>query len=155
MLRDSLLTLHVFSVIVWLGCGIYERFLTVEISRAKGTSMEVPLLKIYGRYAGVIAIATILVALFGVLMSWLLGWGFFNTSHLWLTIKQGIMLAILLDMVYMLPVFIKGGKLIQNLPEEGGNMLKEVHALLGRIDRHVVPMRVGASIAVVLAIFRP
>lgn len=155
MLRDGLLTLHIFAVIIWMGCGVYERFLHIEIGRARGTAMEVPLLKIYRRYTGVIVFATLIVALTGGLMSGLVGWGFFNPAHPWLSLKQGIMLAILLGMVFMLPDLLRSQRMIKTLPDGGGDQLAAVHALLARLDRREVLIRIGATIAVILAVFRP
>lgn len=39
MLRDSLLTIHVLGVIVWLGFGGYELLLSHEIRKARGTAI--------------------------------------------------------------------------------------------------------------------
>jgi uncharacterized membrane protein len=91
VIRNVLLSIHILAVVVWLGCGLYELVLTREIHRARGSAEEIPLLRIYGRYAGIVAIATLVTAAAGVSMSLMLGWGFF--SVLWLGIKQGIMAA--------------------------------------------------------------
>ena len=153
MLRDLLLTFHILGVIAWLGFGIYELFLTHEIRKAKNTPLEVPLLRIYGRYAGLVALATFVVAIAGGFMASLLGWGYFK--HLWLGIKQIIMLAILLDIAYMIPTFMRTAKAINELPDSGGPSLDLVRSLLEKVERHVIPMRVGAFIAVLLAVWRP
>jgi hypothetical protein len=91
--------------VVWLGCGLYELFLVREIRRARSSAEEIPLLRIYGRYAGIVAIATLATAGAGVFMSIMLGWGFFTV--LWLGIKQGIMAAIILAMLVLAPLFLK------------------------------------------------
>lgn len=153
MLRDSLLTIHIIGVIVWLGLGAYELLLSHEIRRARGTPVEIPLIRIYGRYAGLVAAATFVVAIAGGAMSWFLGWGFFK--HLWLGIKQAIMLAILLDIALMTPTFIRTADEIKALPDSAGPQLDSVRALLARVERHVIPMRLGALVAVVLAVWRP
>ena len=155
MLRDSLLTLHIFAVIVWMGCGVYERFLQIEVGRVRGTPAEVALLKVYARYAWVVIFATVMVAVIGGLMSWLLGWGFFNPGHPWLSIKQGIMLAILLDMAYLAPALIRNARSIAALTGESDKRLPAIHRTLTRIEWHVVPMRSGATAAVILAVFKP
>lgn len=155
MLRDGLLTLHIFAVIIWMGCGVYERFLHLEIHRARGSAMEIPLLKIYRRYAGVIIFATLVVAVTGGLMIWLVGWGFFNPAHPWLSIKQGIMLAILLGMAWMLPGLRRCHHAIDALPDHGTPVLDDLRDQLKRIDLQEIPIRIGATIAVVLAVFRP
>jgi hypothetical protein len=153
MLRNGLLTIHVIGVIAWLGFGGYELLLSHEIRKARGTNTEIALMRIYGRYAGLVAIATLIVAVAGVAMAWLLGWGFFNSA--WLGIKQAIMLAILFDMAITAPIFIRTANEIKALPESIGPQLDSVRALLARVDRHVIPMRLGALVAVVLAVWRP
>jgi hypothetical protein len=75
MLLDSLLTVHVFSVIVWIGFGLYELLLSREIRKARGTSTEIDLIRINGRYGGIVAVATLLVAISGILMASLFGGG--------------------------------------------------------------------------------
>lgn len=153
MLRDSFLTLHVLAVIAWLGCGLYELFLSHEIRKARGTDLEIPLIQIYGRYAVVVPVATIVVAVMGVLMSIYSGWGFFQ--QLWLGTKQAIMLAIILDMHWMTPVFKRAYREINALSDNTGPELERYRATLVQIDRHVIPMRLGGLIAVVLAVWRP
>ncbi len=155
MLRDGLLTLHILAVIVWMGCGVYERFLQIEVGRVRGTPGEVPLLKVYARYAWVVVFATVMTAFIGALMSGLLGWGFFNPAHPWLFIKQGIMLAILLDIVYLSPRLIRNTRDIMALTGENDERLPVVRQALAGIEWHVVPMRIGATVAVILAVFRP
>ena len=153
MLRDSLLTVHILGVIAWLGFGGYELLLSHEIRKARGTVMEIPLIRIYGRYAGLVAAATLVVAITGGAMAWFLGWGFFK--YIWLGIKQAIMLAILLDIAFMAPSFIRTGNEIKALPDSGGAQLDSVRKLLARVERHVIPMRLGALVAVVLAVWWP
>lgn len=153
MLRDTLLTIHILAVIVWLGFGLYELLLSHEIHKAKGTPLEVPLIRIYGRYSSIVAIATLVVAIMGILMATLLGWGFFQ--QLWLGIKQAIMLAIILDMVWLTPTFQRAYKEIAALRDAPGPELEQCRATLALIHRHVIPMRLGAIVAVVLAVWRP
>lgn len=152
-LRNLLLTIHILGVIVWLGFGAYELLLSREIRRARGTPLEIDLIRIYGRYAGLVALATLVVAAAGALMSVALGWGFFTS--LWLGTKQAIMLLILADMVYMVPTFIATAKATAALTHPGGSALDQTRQLLERIERHVVPMRLGALVAVVLAVWKP
>ncbi len=152
MLRDILLTAHVFGVIVWLGCGLYEFFLAHEIKKARGSSLEIPLIQLYGKYAPVVAVATLVVAAMGILMSIFLGWGFFQ--HFWLGLKQLIMLLIIVDMVLLVPTFKLATDQINSLSDDPA-ILPAYHETFAKIERHVSLMRLGASIAVVLAIFRP
>ncbi len=153
VLRNLLLTVHILGVIVWLGFGAYELLLSREIRRARGTPLEVELIRIYGRYAGLVALATVVVAIAGTLMSVLIGWGFFTS--LWLGAKQAIMLLILADMIYMVPTFIATAKATAVLSYPGGSVLDHTRHLLEKVERHVVPMRIGALVAVVLAVWKP
>ena len=97
VLRNLLLTVHILGVIVWLGFGAYELLLSREIRRSRGTPLEAELIRIYGRYAAFVAVATLVVAATGALMSVLIGWGFFTS--IWLGAKQAIMLLVLAVMV--------------------------------------------------------
>lgn len=42
-LRNSLLTIHIPSVIVWLGAGAFELFVTYRVARYRETPAEAPL----------------------------------------------------------------------------------------------------------------
>lgn len=153
MLRNLLVTVHLLGVVFWIGLGTYELFLSREIRRARGTPLEIELIRIYGRYAGLVALATLVVAVAGALMAVLLGWGFFN--QLWLGTKQAIMLVILADMAYLIPTFAATSKTVNALTGTGGELLDRARVLLERVERHVIPMRVGAVVALVLAVWRP
>jgi len=154
MLRSFLLSVHLIAVIAWLGVGLYELFVYREIRRARGTPLEVSLIQIYGRYSAVVAVATLVVAAAGLIMSLLLGWGFFQ--QLWLGIKQAIMLLILIDMALLVPTFRRAYADIAALStDDGGTALERCRTSLERVHRHVVPMRVGALVAVLLAVWRP
>ena len=153
MLRNTLLSIHILAVIVWLGFGLYEILLTREIRHARGLPEEIPLIRIYGRYAGLVAIATLIVAAAGVAMSVLFGWGFF--SVLWLGIKQGIMAAIIISMIVLTPLFIRTYAAIARISGPESAELQTARALMGRVERYVILMRLGGVAAVVLAIWRP
>jgi len=154
VLRNVLLSVHLVAAIVWLGVGLYELFLYREIRRARGTPLEVQLIQIYGRYSSVVAVATLVVAAAGLLMSLLLGWGFFQ--QLWLGVKQAIMLLILLDMALLVPTFRRAYTEIAALStDDGVAALERCRTTLAQVHRHVVPMRIGALLAVLLAVWRP
>lgn len=78
MLRSSLLSVHLLCVIVWLGCGLYELFLSRDIRGETGTAAEFHRFETWFRYQEVIPVATVLVAVSGVLMSSTLDWGYFS-----------------------------------------------------------------------------
>jgi uncharacterized membrane protein len=153
MLRTILLSIHVLAVIVWLGFGLYELLLVREIRRARVLPEEVALIRIYGRYAGIVAIATLVVAAAGVAMALLLGWGFF--SVLWLGLKQAIMSAIILGMIVLTPLFIRIYARIGEISGANASSVEAAREVIGRAEPYVVLMRLGGLLAVVLAIWRP
>ncbi len=153
VLRNLLLTVHILGLIVWLGFGAYELLLSREIRRSRGTPLEAELIRIYGRYAAFVAVATLVVAATGALMSVLIGWGFFTS--IWLGAKQAIMLLVLAVMVCMVPTFVATAKATAALDRSGGSVPEHARQLLAKVERYVVPMRIGALVAVVLAVWRP
>ena len=72
--RAPLLTVHILSVIVWLGCGLYEIFLAREMKGAQGTPFELHLTRLYIKYSPAVPIATLLVAATGGTMAVVLDW---------------------------------------------------------------------------------
>lgn len=82
-----------------------------------------------------------------------IGWGFFTS--IWLGAKQAIMLLILAAMVYMVPTFVATAKATAALDRSGGSVPEHTRQLLAKVERYVVPMRIGALVAVVLAVWRP
>ena len=152
MLRNSLLTLHIIGVVVWLGCGLFDVFLAREVRRARGSPLELTLFRVQHRYGWVVAAATILVAITGVLMSSLVGWGYFTAW--WLGLKQAIMLAVVAGMTAMLPMVIATGRELRRLPE-GGSMSDELRGLAQRSDAYYALMRLGALAALLLGVWRP
>jgi hypothetical protein len=153
MLRNTLLSIHVLAAVVWLGFGFYELLLTREIRHAHGSPEEIPLIRIYGRYAGLVAIATLVVAAAGVAMSALLGWGFF--SVFWLGVKQGIMAAIITGMILLSPLFVRTYAAIAGISGPNSPELQTARTLIGRIELYVILMRLGGVVAILLAIWRP
>ena len=51
MLSQLALTIHVLSVVVWLGCGLYELFLAHELKQARVDSHSGASLRMYLKYA--------------------------------------------------------------------------------------------------------
>jgi hypothetical protein len=153
MLRNILLSIHILAVVVWLGFGLYELLLIREIRNARGLPEEIPLIRIYGRYAGIVAVATLVVAAAGVGMSILLGWGFF--SVVWLGIKQSIMAAIVFGMIVLSPLFMRTYAAIAMISGPQSPELQTARDLIDRVERFAVLMRLGGVVAVVLAVWRP
>ncbi len=153
ILRNTLLSIHILAVIVWLGFGFYELLLTREIRKGRGSAEEIPLLRIYGRYAGIVAIATLITAVAGVAMAMALGWGFF--SVFWLGVKQGIMAVIIVGMILLAPLFVKLYKSIAAVNSNSPASIAETREIMDRVERYVLLMRAGGVIAVVLAVWKP
>jgi hypothetical protein len=65
------------------------------------------------------------------------------------------MLLILAAMVYMVPTFVATAKARAALDHSGGSVPEHTRHLLAKVERHVVTMRIGALVAVVLAVWRP
>jgi uncharacterized membrane protein len=153
MLRNSLLTVHVLSVVVWLGCGLYELFLAHELKSARGTTTEVRLARIYLKYAAPVPVATLLVAGTGAWMAVALHFGFFQV--LWLGIKQSLMLVVLGIFAAILRPFLQFQTAVNALPQDAGELPPDIASRFGAIEPWLLVMRVLGAIAVVLAIWRP
>lgn len=153
MLRSALLTFHLAGVVLWLGGGAYEFYVAQQARRWRGTAAELPLLRIVASTGPVVAVSMVLVAATGVLMSWLLDWGFFRVF--WLGAVQAIMGVALLIMFSILRPYYRAGELMRALPPGPGPATDEIRAILARLDPWIVAMRVGGLVAFVLAIWKP
>jgi len=153
MLRSALLTVHLLAVILWLGGGAYELYVARQARRYRGTPVELPLLRMVASTGPVIAVAMVLVAVTGVVMSWLLDWGFFRVF--WLGAVQAIMGVALVIMFSILRPYYRAGELMRALPPGPGEATEEIRAILARLDPWIVAMRVGALAAALLAIWKP
>jgi uncharacterized membrane protein len=151
-MREILLSLHILSAIVWLGAGLYDLFLLREIRRSAGTPLELALIRIHLRYGPVIAVATFLALLSGLLMSSLLGWGYF--ASVWLGTKQALMLGVLVLMVPFVPVIMRLQRAVNTLPDNGA-ITDEVRTLVMVGGRYELAMRTAAFLAVLVAVWRP
>lgn len=151
--REPLLTIHILSVIVWLGCGLYELFVARELKRARGTLLEVQLTRLYLRYAAPVPIATLLVAISGALMSIYINWGFFQ--HFWLGTKQAIMLVVLMIFASVTPSFLRLQSLMKALPVDASRLPEPAARTFDRLEPWLIVMRVLGACAVVLAVFKP
>jgi uncharacterized membrane protein len=153
LLRGTLLTLHLLAVIVWIGAGLYDLFVSHELKRQRGTPAEVALARLYVRYGPVIVGAVLVVAVTGVLQSSLFGWGYFQ--HFWLGAKQALMVLVLGCLAAVFPTFARMGRVIGALPENAAELGDEARALFARAEPYILVMRGSALVAVVLAVFRP
>jgi uncharacterized membrane protein len=148
--RETLLTIHLLSVVVWLGAGLYDFFLTREIVSAAGQPAELPLIRIHLRYGPVVAVAMMLVFTSGILMSALLGWGFFTST--WLEMKQLLMPAIIVMLIGFVPLIVKLTEAVKAVGNNAVSATDEIRALIYRSERYEVAMRLAALIALVLAV---
>ena len=151
--RAPLLTIHVLSVIVWLGCGLYEIFLAREMENARGTSFELHLARLYIKYAPAVPIATLLVAGTGAAMAVVLDWGFFQ--QFWLGTKQVLMIMVLIIFASIVPPFYKYSGIVSSLPAQEKTLPLEAALIFHRLEKWLIAMRVMGAIAVVLAVFKP
>jgi hypothetical protein len=119
----------------------------------RGKPAEVALARVYCRYGPVIAAATVLVALTGVLQSSLLGWGYFQ--HLWLGLKQALMLLVLGVMGVLFPTFIRIGRAVGSLAGDAPRLPDDIRSLFARAEPYILIMRGAGLVAIVLAVFRP
>jgi uncharacterized membrane protein len=151
-IRSTLLTLHLLAVVVWLGAGLYDLLLLREIRRSAGDAVELALIRLRLRYGPVIAVATVVVLFTGVLMSSLLGWGYF--THLWLGLKQVLMGLVVALLIPFIPVVIRLQRAVDGLATRVP-ATDEVRRLLARGVRYEIAMRVAAVLALLLAVYKP
>jgi hypothetical protein len=151
-MRELLLVVHILSVIVWLGCGLYELFLTYELKKARGTNLELDLMRFYLKYSAPVPIATLLVAMTGATMAIVLDWGFFQ--QFWLGTKQVLMVGVLIIFASVLPPFIKLGGIVKSLPADVTALPEEAAVLFDRIEPWLVVMRIMGALAVFFAVFK-
>ena len=152
-MREPLLTLHILSVIIWLGCGLYEIFLAHEIKLSRGTVLELNLVKIYIKYSAAVPVATLLVAGTGVTMTIVLNWGFF--TYIWLGTKQTLMIGVLIIFASVVPPFYRLSAIVESLPAGATILPKEAADLFCGLEPWLIVMRVLGAIAVGLAVFKP
>ena len=153
MVRNALLTIHVLSIIAWIGVGFFELYLGRRSMAASGTALEAPLLRMaYGADLVVFG-ATLLAFAAGISMAIYEGYWFFTV--LWLGIKQAIMIVVLVVVIGIFPTAIKLNAALKGLPPGPGPATPEIRALYRRLEPWYWLMRVLAVCAVVLAIWRP
>ena len=153
MTRSILLSIHLLAVIVWLGAGFYELYLGRLLRRSDGSAAEAVLIRAMHRSGFVVFGATLLAFAAGATMAVVLGWGFF--THIWLGVKQGIALAILVIVAWIFPTALRLGHAIAALPPGDGPVPPAVKQLYGRLEPWYALMRILGVVAVLLAVFRP
>ena len=158
MLRNLLLTIHVWAIAVWIGAGFLElylgrRFLKTETGPPETRREAATLLRMtYRSDLGVFA-ATLIAFAAGLALTFAFGWGFL-TGPLWLTAKQAIMIIVLGVVVMIFPRAIRLAAVISALPPGAGEVPPLGYALYRSLEPWYLAMRALALAAVALAIFR-
>jgi len=158
MLRNLLLTIHIWAVAVWIGAGFLElylgrRFLDSERASPERRKESATLLRLtYQADLGVFA-ATLIAFAAGLALTFSFEWGFLS-GPLWLTIKQSIMIAVLGMVVLIFPRAIKLGGVIKALPEGASEVPEAAYSLYRSLEPWYLFMRLLAVTAVALAVFR-
>ena len=152
-MRNTLLTIHVLSVVIWLGCGLYEIFVARELKAARGTPREVEFARLYLKYAAPVPVATLVVAGTGVWMAIALHFGFFQL--LWLGVKQSLMIGVLIIFAAIVPMFLTFKREVDALPPNATQLSADAARRFARLEPWLITMRVMGTIAVVFAIWRP
>lgn len=158
MLRNILLTVHIWAIAFWIGAGFLELYLGRKFLKTENAAPEkrreaATLLRLtYQADLGVFA-ATMIAFAAGLGLTFAFNWGFL-TGPLWLTAKQAIMLVILVVVVMIFPRAIKLGGVIGKLPHGASEAPAEAYAIYRSLEPWYLAMRVLALIAVALAVFR-
>ena len=152
-MRETLLSIHLLAVIVWLGAGFYELWLGRLFLRSNGSASEATLIRAIYRSDVVVFAATLIAFAAGATMALTLGWGFFQ--ELWLGLKQAIMIAVLVIVAAIFPAALRLGRQISALPAGDGAVPAELKMTYARLEPWYWTMRVLGVVAVLLAIWRP
>lgn len=159
MLRNLLLTAHIWAIAVWIGAGFLElylgrKFLKTETGSPEFRREAATLLRMtYQADLGVFA-ATLIAFAAGLAMTFTFDWGFL-TGPLWLTVKQALMIIVLATVVLIFPRAIKLGGVIGELPKGASEVPPEGYTLYRELEPWYLAMRVLALAAVAIAVFRP
>jgi hypothetical protein len=153
MLRDTLLSIHLFGAIAWVGAGFFQLYLGRLFLAQKGSVLEAPLIRIVYGSDFVVFAATVLVFLAGIGLAICEGYWFFTT--LWLGVKQAIMLVVVAIVVFIFPAARQLNIAIGKLPPGSGPANDEIRGLYRSLEPWYWLMRLLAVAAVLLAIWRP
>lgn len=153
MIRNTLLSIHLLAIIIWIGVGFFELYLGRKFLGARGTVLEAPLIRIVYGSDFVVFAATMIAFAAGIALTIHEGYGFFTV--LWLGIKQGIMLAVIVVVIFIFPTAMKLDAAIKKLPPGPGEATDEVRGYYVKLEPWYWLMRILAVAAVLLAVWRP
>lgn len=147
-----LLILHILAVCCWLGGAMYERFFIVGgVKRAKGTELEIPMIKLMLSTAAFFLTSVMLIFVTGLIMTIMSGYGILDWS--WVGVKQYIFLLIILTFFIIIgPRMSLIGKQIKVAKEQGKGVDDATRALIRRIVIIFDIMHVGVLINIILAV---
>ncbi|HEY2482150.1 MAG TPA: hypothetical protein VGI30_08145 [Caulobacteraceae bacterium] len=153
MIRSALLSVHLLSIIAWIGVGFFELYLGRRFLASRGSPIEAPLIRIVYTADLVVAAATVLAFVTGIAMTLYEGQGFF--SLLWLGTKQAIMIIVVIVVIAISPTAMKLNAAVSALPAGPGPATDEIRGFYRRLEPWHGLMRVLAVCAVLLAVWRP
>lgn len=151
--RDVLLTIHIFGVIVWLGFGFFELWIGRIVMSDPTAASAAPMMRLAYRADIFVFLATLVVFAAGITQTLLFGWGWFAT--LWLGVKQGLMIAILVAVAIIFSKATRMGALIGDLPDGDGPITPEIVKAYGGLEPWYWGMRLAGAFAVIFAVAKP
>ncbi|MCA1029533.1 DUF2269 domain-containing protein [Bacillus timonensis] len=153
MLYTFLLFVHLLCVVVWLGGALVETFYFMpRFKKEIDGHSEVRFIRMWASSGSYYGPAIILLLLTGIFLSIMGGWGFFTS--LWLSIKQLIMLAVLIILFLVAPKMKKLQReaLLYQIRKQP--MDDELRERFNKTTRFFDIIHIGVLINVVLAVWK-
>lgn len=149
---EILLILHILAVCCWLGGAMYERFFIVGgIKRAKGTELEVPMIKLMLSTAAFFLTSVMIILITGIIMTIMNDYGVLDWS--WVGVKQYIFLLIMLTFFLVIgPRMGWISKQVKAAQDKGTGVDDATRVLIRRIVIIFDIMHVGVLINIILAV---
>ena len=149
---EILLILHILAVCCWLGGAMYERFFIVGgVKRAKGTELEIPMIKLMLSTAAFFLTSVVVIFVTGLIMTIMNDYGVLDWS--WVGVKQYIFLLILLTFFLIIgPRMGRIGMQVKAAQDKGTGVDDATRMLIRRIVIIFDIMHVGVLINIILAV---
>lgn len=149
------LTLHILSAVIWLGGALYETFFVFRnVRKYKGSETGLTFIRVFLGAAPYFAVSIVTLIVTGILLTVMTESGFFQV--LWLGIKQGIMLTIVLIIIAFVMPRMKAVEKEVNYAIENESALPEaVYQRLRTAWRMLDLIHVLAIVNIFLAVWRP